>query len=809
MFASQRAVKVMGNAFGYGMPCRSRQGVSGVVKFLMALSLCAVAGAGRTETYFWGRADQGWQAFETVANWTVGDDSTPASACPSATDMLGDFKEGRTTAILLSEDRQVKGISAESTGWGRRTVMIQGATLEFLEDVTTHYYAFEVYGRGRLVFGRNCTTDFAWGGARNVLATMEPGTEIDLFGAVTVGSGLVVTNGAGAKMVIAPSSWSFFRGSDGEHGFFNHGIMEFPSGLTFGRTAGTAGDATVRFRQDGGTMVLGGTFAQTGDAAEHYVFELNGGTLLVTNDVSMAVFESVGMPTPNGSACISVAKDCTLDWANASFAEGTSLAVEGDGSFVLGAVAPATLALDGLSRLVFVGDTTLQSLTGYENTAFVFDETRFASGSFRVLCPDTAVRAKLMQDFKKQATGWTVREDGEAVVVCDAKGDGETFLWQKVYTWASYADPLNWKVGDAQEAATRCPGERSWLSVMGSYAWCLFDLGGGRFRVRGLAVAPANDYTTRELHVLGGTLEFTEAVKTHYHVFGTYQGGRLVFGRNCSTDFEWGGAKNILATMEAGTEIDLFGAVTVGSRLEVTNGASAKMVIDPASWQFISGSNAEHGFVNRGTMEFPNGLTFGRTAGTAGDATVRFRQDGGTMVLGGTFSQTGEAAEHYAFELNGGTLEVTGDVSMADFESVGMPTPGRAARVSVAKGRTLDWSNAAFAEGTSLAVAGGGTLVLGALPAKLSLLDGIGLRFARPRLTAEEIAGLDDATVRVSLEGALLKPGTVLFSAPDAALLERLRTKVNAGLDPDRRVVRVEGSSLVVRNVRGFLWVIR
>ena len=781
------------------------------VKSLVASLLFVVANDVQAETYFWGRADQGWQSFDLASNWMVGDDATPARVTPSATDMLGDFKEGQTTAILLSGDRQVKGISSEYAGWGRRTVMIRGATLEFLEDVTTHYYTFEVHGGGKLVFGRNCATDFEWGGAKNVLATMESGTEIDLFGEVTVGTTLMMTNATNAKMVIDPLTWNYVNGSAGEHVFSNNGTMEFPSGFTFGRTAGTPGVTTVRIRQDGGTMVLGGTFAQTGDAAEHYVFELNGGTLMVANDVSMAVFKSVGMPTPNGSACISVSKDCTLDWANASFAEGTSLAVEGEGSLILGAVAPTTLALDGLSRLVFVGDTTLQTLTGYEDTTFAFDETRFASSAFRVVCPDAAVRAKLVQDLGMQARGWTVSECEDAVVVCDTKCEGATFFWQKDWAgWAAYADPANWKFGEAQETATRCPGECNWLSVMGPHGMCNFDLGGRTFRVKGLTVAPSDDYTPRQIHVAGGTLEFTEFVKTHYHTFKAWEDGKIVFGRTCTTDFEWGGAKNVLGTESPRSEIALFGTVVIGSSLLVTNAINAKMVIDPLTWNYVNGSAGEHVFSNNGTMEFPSGLTFGRTAGTPGDATVRFRQDGGTMVLGGTFAQTGDAAEHYVFELNGGTLMVTNDVSMAVFKSVGTSTPNGSAYISVAKDCTLDWANASFAEGTSLTVDGEGELALGALPSNLFLGGGIDLRFARPRLVAETIHGLDDESVSILLAPALLRTGTVLLSSADDSLLSRLQLKMNARLDPNRhRMVCIEGDSLVVRGTLGVRFIIR
>jgi hypothetical protein len=260
----------------------------------------------------------------------------------------------------------------------------------------------------------------------------------------------------------------------------------------------------------------------------------------------------------------------------------------------------------------------------------------------------------------------------------------------------------------------------------------------------------------------------------------------------------------------------------------ITNEADGTVEFSPKSfvlttegWHLVSSW-----FENSGNMNFPNGLTIDSvcTASNQWGPWI-FRQKSGVMRFGGPLVKNNTNGHPYCFDLSGGTLAVDADLAMEFFDYVGMSNENTTASIDVAEGKTLTWTNAAFAAGTRLYKKGAGTLRLGADVPEMVVSNGI-LR-VEGAATVEKLSLSSGATFVFAAEGAVnlgtieMEEGStfsideslmrrryvrVLAKSSDAETLEAVCARM---VVPESYAVQVAGDELRIVNKLGLKVIVR
>ena len=385
---------------------------------------------------------------------------------------------------------------------------------------------------------------------------------------------------------------------------------------------------------------------------------------------------------------------------------------------------------------------------------------------------------------------------------------GDIFYWKNnSSSYYSFGAQDKWLAGTSASApaAERCPGEDDWLHyTVGKITYQYFDLDAKSYAVRGIDYTdPVLEYGYRYMGFRNGGLTFTEDVYTR-RLHGTVEnGGVLTFAGTCNTRFGWSGAENKI-TVKNGGILNAYGTLSIGS-LRVVNEAGGKVDFDPEKlilWEEAS-SGVYSSFENSGEMVFPHGLDFTesdkRKASHANE--TRFVQHSGTMTFDGPIDVSKVNYGTFTFNLAGGRLVINDDVSMSRFETVGMAAAGSSATIEIAEGKTLDWSNAKFAENTTLDITGGGTIVLGLeRPTVLNVSEDSSVDeaaiFIGAGLVVDSMQNWEtkEFTVQVDFENC---PPSPIFTSANRGILEKY---YNALEVPQGWVLAVEGDSVVVKS---------
>ena len=200
------------------------------------------------------------------------------------------------------------------------------------------------------------------GGTDYKVSAIEPGGTM-IFKSPVFGTG--VYNGGGVSI---ENSGTFIA----ENGFLWNVLGYYTGG-------NSTGEDKLRLRQLAGTMLLGGDFAKTkanDTRPGRMMFELSGGTLIVTNSVRFYTAEvaktlnnkqfypqQVYAEMPDGaSATVDVKVDSSIDMSLFTYGENTSLVKTGVGRMTIGETYPATLTVNAGS--LFLGSAGIADLAG-------------------------------------------------------------------------------------------------------------------------------------------------------------------------------------------------------------------------------------------------------------------------------------------------------------------------------------------------------------------------------------------------------------------------------------------------------------
>ena len=370
------------------------------------------------------------------------------------------------------------------------------------------------------------------------------------------------------------------------------------------------------------------------------------------------------------------------------------------------------------------------------------------------------------------------------------------FYWKGGNQYLDFADLSNWAFSqDLETPATRLPCERDslWIkceAIDGVYYDGCFDLGGGSYSFAKLYGAGSEDWKQGYIGLTNGVLTI---LNPSWEAMGLNHAPRYEIFDDATLVYPYATAQTYLSpsglqerwVIHSGGRGELYnyhlfcGTTADLPAIDVQEGGT--FIFDPYGFGTSAVNYGMHGvqFVNNGTMILPHGINWCNESSSA-DSTgmigtpkdrIRFRQMGGTMVLGGDVCKTKRNVTfigELVFELAGGTLQVENDVRFytADAakdaakgwdEQVFAEMPeGAAATVDVKAGGSIDMTPFTFGAGASLVKQGAGRMTLGAVrPASLNVKAG-------------EICF---ATTLTDLTGVTLADGaTVVFGASGNAL---------------------------------------
>ena len=702
--------------------------------------------------------------------------------------------QGRAFKVRgVTAEGTVAGTVAKGQGYGYRHRKFKNGSIEFTESYFAHRDLVTVENDAKLIIAPTCASDVEWGGAQNEFTIKGA---LDWQGTISLCCLRILAN-AGSEVVFAPTSVELnygARGTGPNSYFDNSGTMSFPNGLSFaGISSSRVQDHDYNFYQRAGEMSVGGSFV--GDShveGDVFTFDLIGGTLKVTGDSAFTLFDSYGMLTDDSTATIDIAEGKTLDWSKATFAEGTTLNLTGTGKIILGESQPTTMNVQGAVEIAFSTSTTLKTIIGYE--AATFSVSADSRNDIVLTIADSDVRAKIAESSAGVGRTWEATDEGLINRVSESK----IFIWYlSDSTYRSFFDPQYWREGiysDTAVTTTDHPGERDWIGFVSktdgfeaSFTQN-YDLNGRSVKVKGITSegtsygtgAKGQGYGYRYRQFRNGTIEFTQGYFAHRDMVTVEANAKFLIAPTCVSDLQWGGAQNVYTI---NGELDWQGTISLCS-LQLTAAAGSTVNFAPSSIALNDGAGAMYSsFDNSGTMKFPNGLAFTTTSKSHGTAhPYNFYQRAGEMIVGGSFTGDDTVAKDiFTFDLIGGQLTVTGDSAFTLFDSYGMLTEESSATIDIAEGKTLDWSKATFAAGTTLNVTGAGTLVLGeSYPETLNLGDGVKLGFATDvNLDGKTITGVEGAEfVLTTVVGS---PRAFTVRTTDAAL----KAKVDAMVLPE------------------------
>ena len=235
----------------------------------------------------------------------------------------------------------------------------------------------------------------------------------------------------------------------------------------------------------------------------------------------------------------------------------------------------------------------------------------------------------------------------------------EKFCWTGA-EFGAYADPANWRIGDAAgAAATRCP---SWMDELYGYQNRSIDLGGTAQYVGGWS--STGDWVDYELALSNGTLCVSGTVSTHRDVIRILDSATLRFQYGSVLSAASGDAAPHRQYVEKGGTLVFGGALRMYKyELYVQPGGLA--VLDPMTIG-TSGNTQQKSVLKNdgGTLVITNSLALSTAGSPNANGRVTLRQTAGELRLGGEIRLT-EGPAPFELALEGGTVRLVGPVSIA------------------------------------------------------------------------------------------------------------------------------------------------
>ena len=385
---------------------------------------------------------------------------------------------------LGGDSHKVKGLSlvGYKEGWNYHYWRLANGTLEFTTGFTNLYARVTCYAGSKFVIGDQCGSQLGGSGAYTQI-TVEGNAEGYLGGYVTLRM-IKVTNKANGVFTLKPNGDVVLPTSLYEASFFsNSGSFVIPSGVRFSGAGSSSG--SIEFRQQAGTMTLGGDLVKDATAKSTPVcFILSGGVLQATDDAAIKGFDSVTMAA-DSTATVSVDTGKTLGLSSMAFAPGTTLGKTGAGTLELGAEAPATLLLDAggvrLTRAVSLGavalggvltiatpEVSVDAMTGLSEGLVVVDTTDIPNGARVLISEDDDLLDQVLKCATVVGDG-TLAKVGNALMLTKVDAESNVFTADGE---ADFSDATAWSKG--------APTEGSKLVISGSGTTCVLkkaDLG--------------------------------------------------------------------------------------------------------------------------------------------------------------------------------------------------------------------------------------------------------------------------------------------------------------------------------------------
>lgn len=379
---------------------------------------------------------------------------------------------------------------------------------------------------------------------------------------------------------------------------------------------------------------------------------------------------------------------------------------------------------------------------------------------------------------------------------------GMTSLFADTYYWlpekgvkADATDLNNWSIAFDAETKTPVPDAHPTRLPTASDALCAcrdfhFDFGGKSLSFKTMSAAVTSPYT--------GSTYWGESGLDWIFENGTYtvetlsqriRTGDVMLLTNsmhlvCTSWFTpgsgMGGDGVCDVDIADGCSLQAKNVAFSNGRIHVAPGATFE-----ADMLQNSGAQPTPVLENRGTTTLKR---VDVTSGASGDYKMTIRQIAGTMTFGGAISRNGGKGK-LVFEVSGGTLRSSGQVSFADVTSAAVASD-TALAVQVDEGGKLDFGAFTFGDNVSVSLTGPGETVFGAaLPEEISVAAGGALvprgatfadkdvsvaaggvvRFVMPDAVCRSIEYAEGADA--TIDAALFAAGdTVLRSESDATL---------------------------------------
>lgn len=271
----------------------------------------------------------------------------------------------------------------------------------------------------------------------------------------------------------------------------------------------------------------------------------------------------------------------------------------------------------------------------------------------------------------------------------------------KATGWARFSDKANWSEG-------RVPTGRNSLKPGTMY----FDLGG-----ENVSVGSVNSvkWDPLDFGVRNGTLTFMARYRSRINNVRVERGGVLKFDKGC----DWVGGLGMgtdrcerLSVCDGG-RVELRGSFNPWhAALDIAPGGT--MLFAPKEADFAN-SNMGGTLTNRGLLEMPSGFRWA-ASGRPGSVFSIVQKDGGVLKIGGPIwgfeNDSIDRGGKVTVSIEGGRIEVSGDVAFIDFASCSI-APGANVVIDVPDGCSFDLSSFRIGKGAKIVKKGGGTIVIG------------------------------------------------------------------------------------------------
>ena len=420
-----------------------------------------------------------------------------------------------------------------------------------------------------------------------------------------------------------------------------------------------------------------------------------------------------------------------------------------------------------------------------------------------------------------------------AVCALSLVGAADTYYWAASSAqkeWADWGAAENWRKGTLDGAvATQVPGASDTIGYPQAQLWA--DLGGREWTIGTYDQDATPRVPTTYLGITNGTLTIQTAYEAYVARHYLYDGATLIIAPTVSNMYEskWS-ASYVEWQLYAGSRLDLLPQKInyFQGYYNVQAGATMRLA---AKKYTVLGSPWPNIYRNWGTMIVTNGWDFTGNAATVnvdestnkkyGNRTrdgnwayMALDQLGGTMRLGGLFSNGGITDMPFYFSVGGGTLDVVDDTRFVGFNC----TVSNDAQVvvNVANAAALDMQSFTFGENSVLTKTGAGTLALGSeQPTSLVVASGAlellsteldlaqvtfaadsTLCFGTHGLRIDELPGYE--AMHFSVDTSSLQSGIVFVRSSDAALLNHVQAEVQASLGSAYDMVQEDDGLLYV-----------